>query len=722
MIRDGQGGWGLGMGGARRSSVYVCLSLLAVVVLFFHKPLFSGQYTFPWDFRGVQLPLITFLRDELRENRFALWNPYNYCGYPIFANIQACFFHPLVFASAWISSRLSWSSLPMLLEWAVVLQVWVGGLAAYHLFREFDLQPAAAWTGAVMFETGSYFASRAEHIDSMMAAAWMPLAWLAVWKLRHKPRVDWLAVLAAALGLSIWGGFPQATVAVFGSTVMFAALLAALRLARAKVIAWACCACVLGILLAAAPFIPTTQLTELSVANYRADWLGTGGGLYWQSLVSLVAPNHYNIFDISRFNGPGDPTFLYLYSSIGGLLLAIFALLFAVVTRRNRITALFALMLAFGMFWMLGDKTIVWRILFPLLPEKIRIGIHPEYTYSIFSLAIAGLAAIGLDSVRIADPARWTIGVIIAVDLFLVGSGRPMNSSSLQQDPGVTRDTFDGNARVLREVRGYVDESLPPWRIDTVDSSMEWTYGAPILQAPSASGISPLALENAIQLRLFLHDGNRWGWYYPLEKLESPVLDVLNVRYVLTLAADVPRMAAISKFRHIASLPGTEIFENTAVLQRFYFVRRARQVASLAEAHDLIEHGKIDFRDTALTDGPIDIPPGDDSSAAGAVGVAKVVGVVKYEPSRIELSLQASRASLLVLSETYYPGWKAWIDERPAPIHPVDIALRGVVVPAGAHQLRMEFRPVILPVSLGISLATAFLLVISAFVYRMRIR
>ncbi len=68
--------------------------LLAVVVLFFHKPLFSAEYTFPWDFRGVQLPLITVLRDQLRENHFALWNPYTYCGYPIFANIQACFFHP----------------------------------------------------------------------------------------------------------------------------------------------------------------------------------------------------------------------------------------------------------------------------------------------------------------------------------------------------------------------------------------------------------------------------------------------------------------------------------------------------------------------------------------------------------------------------------------------------------------------------------------------------
>jgi hypothetical protein len=102
------------------------LSLLAVVVLFFHRPLFSAAYTFPWDFRGVQLPLITVLRDQLSENHFALWNPYTYCGYPIFANIQACFFHPLVFVSALISSRLSWLSLPILLEWAVVLQVWMG--------------------------------------------------------------------------------------------------------------------------------------------------------------------------------------------------------------------------------------------------------------------------------------------------------------------------------------------------------------------------------------------------------------------------------------------------------------------------------------------------------------------------------------------------------------------------------------------------------------------
>jgi hypothetical protein len=653
-----------------RCGVYA--SLLAVVVLFFHKPLFSAAYTFPWDFRGVQLPLITVLRDQLQQNRFALWNPYTYCGYPIYANIQACFFHPLVFLSALISSRTSWYSLPILLEWVVVLQVWFGGMAAYHLFGEFGIARSAAWTGAVMFETGSYFASRAEHIDSMMAAAWMPLAWLAVWKLREGFDRRWLAILAAALGMSVWGGFPQATVAVFGSTVIFALLLALLRFGRAQTLLWTCCGCAIGILLAAAPFIPTTQLTELSVAKYRSDWLGSGGGLYWQSLVSLVAPNHYNIFDIQQFHGPGDPTFLYLYSSIGGLLLAIFAL----VWRPTRTTALFASMLAFGLLWMLGDKTPIWRAVFPLLPEKIRIGIHPEYTYCIFSLAIAGLAAIGLDAVRVRDLGRWTIGVIIALDLFLVGSGRPMNSSSVAQDPGITRDTFDGSAQLLNEVRRYVNQTVPPSRIDTLDSSMEWTYGAPILQVPTASGISPLALENTIQMRLLLHDGGaRWGWNYPLtaEKLGSAVLDWMNVRYVLAPAADLPRFAALPKFRHVASLPGTELFENTIARPRFFFADNAN--------------------------------------------LGNVV-IDEYWAGHIKLSLQTAQPSLLVISETNYPGWRAWIDDQPAPLEPTAIALQGVTVPVGKHRFRMEFRPVIFPVSLGISMATAILLALSALCRR----
>jgi len=690
----------------KRSPAFVYLSLLAVVVLFFHRPLFSSAYSFPWDFRGVQLPLISFLRDELQAGRFALWNPYSYCGYPIFANIQACFFHPLVLASAFISSRFSWGTLPLLLEWIVVLQVWIAGVAAYHFFRELGAGTPSAWAGAVILETGGYFASRAEHIDAMMAAAWMPLAWLAVWKLRQQFRLDWLAALAAALGMSVWGGFPQATLAVFVSTALMAVLIVGLKLGRPVVIAATAAGCVLGILLAAVPFIPTTQLTDQSVAKYRADWLSTGGGLYWQSLVSLVDPNHYHIFDPRQFRGPGDLTFLYLYASIGGLLLALFAL----VARRNRTTVLLALLLLFGCIWMLGDKTPVWRTLYPLLPEKIRIGIHPEYTYCIFSFAIAGLAALGLESLRIRDAFRWLIALVIAADLFLVGSGRPMNSASLQDEPGVTQEAFDGSALLLSEIRRYVNQTFPPMRIDTLaDATLGWSFGTPIMRVPSANGVSPLALENTIQLRLLLHDGVRAGWYYPVEKADSPVLDLLNVRYVITRAESAPKLAALAKFRHVASLPGNELFENLDVFPRFFLVHDVRTARSVDEAKGMIARREVDLRRTALTSQPVAL------SDTGAAEGPESIKVLDYRPVSLDLSVQTQSASFLVLSETYYPGWRAWLDGEPAAIYLTDIALRGMAIPPGSHRVRMQFQPSILPVSLAITGATAVLLAVFAF-------
>jgi hypothetical protein len=88
----------------------------------------------------------------------------------------------------------------------------------------------------------------------------------------------------------------------------------------------------------------------------------------------------------------------------------------------------------------------VWRLLFPLLPVSIRIGIHPEYTYCNFTLAFAGLAALGLECIPVKDVVRWVIALVIAADLFLVGSGRPMNCTSVLQERGLTRHAFDGNS------------------------------------------------------------------------------------------------------------------------------------------------------------------------------------------------------------------------------------------------------------------------------------
>ena len=47
----------------------------------------------------------------------------------------------------------------------------------------------------------------------------------------------------------------------------------------------------------------------------------------------------------------------------------------------------------------------------------------------------------------------------------------------------------------------------------------------------------------------------------------------------------------------------------------------------------------------------------------------------------------------VVLSEIYFPGWRASIDGAAATIYRTDYALRGVRVGAGSHVIRFSYRP-----------------------------
>jgi uncharacterized membrane protein YfhO len=48
---------------------------------------------------------------------------------------------------------------------------------------------------------------------------------------------------------------------------------------------------------------------------------------------------------------------------------------------------------------------------------------------------------------------------------------------------------------------------------------------------------------------------------------------------------------------------------------------------------------------------------------------------------------------MVVVGETYFPGWVATVDENPTPIHESYSMLRGVVVERGRHRIEMRYRP-----------------------------
>jgi uncharacterized membrane protein YfhO len=61
--------------------------------------------------------------------------------------------------------------------------------------------------------------------------------------------------------------------------------------------------------------------------------------------------------------------------------------------------------------------------------------------------------------------------------------------------------------------------------------------------------------------------------------------------------------------------------------------------------------------------------------------------------SRVSLSVRLSCPAMVIVSDTYYPGWRAFVDGAPAQIYSVNGAMRGILAPAGAHSVTMRYRP-----------------------------
>ena len=682
--------------------------LLAEVLLFFRKVLFSSAYQIPWDLQFYHQPLAWFASRSLARGELPLWDPFSYCGMPVYANLTTQLFYPptvlVLLASNWIGRG---AHLLYFLEWQIAAHVFLGGAFAFRLMRRIGAGGMAALAGATVYQLDAYFASQAQHLGAMDAAAWLPLAWLAAIELGDRFRWRRLAALVAALSLSFLAGFPATTAVVWGSTALLSLVLTAAGRARWALAAWCGASFVWAALLSAVQLFPTMELSRQSVASLRADWMDSGGGIPLGAVITLVLPNHFGIFQYegSQWTLPWNPTFLYLYCGIPALLFAALA----VARRRDRFLPVFAAMTLAAALWMLGDHTPVYRVLFLVLPYRLKAALYAEFALCAFTLALAALAAIGADEFlcRRGRFAGCVVILLVAFDLVAAGSGRPMNTSDAVREPGVGYDHFDRFPQIPARLRQLVNEASPPWRIDTMKGSLTWSGCANLFEVPTANGDDPFALVRYMQVRQSFTGGERWGRYYEIRDPDSLVLKFLNVRYVVSNGA----LAAPGSLVKREDLPGNAVYENPDPLPRFFLVNKVRRAGGMEEAVALLRSPGFYPRREAVVEGDVGTP----EVLGTAVGPTPgAVRTVRYAPREVVLETDAPARSLLVTSEAWYPGWRAEIDGRDQPLVLTNAAFRGIVVPSGHHTVVMRFRPAILWRSAMVSaVALALLIAVS---------
>jgi hypothetical protein len=108
------------------------------------------------------------------------------------------------------------------------------------------------------------------------------------------------------------------------------------------------------------------------------------------------------------------------------------------------------------------------------------------------------------------------------------------------------------------------------------------------------------------------------------------------------------------------------------------------------------------------------VPPNEALPASGAEGAGDTA-IVHDEAEQIAVRVDAALPAVLVVRDTYYPGWTATVDGEPAPLWRADYLFRAVPVPAGSHVVELRFHSRALARGLQVSLLALVLTAALAF-------
>ncbi len=227
------------------------------------------------------------------------------------------------------------------------------------------------------------------------------------------------------------------------------------------------------------------------------------------------------------------------------------------------------------------------------------------------------------------------------------------------------RDLLQPNSNLLRGLStldGYVSLS-PAWTVDLIgDHNREGLINA----------------MNRVDPGEFRTHANFYDW-----------IEVLNVRWlILPLSVtndrleNVGRSASNFVYRVKGTMPRARIAPRLRLVPTMEEVWSLTKSAKLEPRNEVLMHTAEDVRRVvSLQSGPQDEP---------TVGEASIV---INRATEVVVDAKVPRGGLLILADTYYPGWRASVDGRETPVMRVNIAQRGVALPPGRHRVTFAYSP-----------------------------
>ena len=694
-----------------------------------HPPLPGTAAIEPWNPQGYDAAVLyrpwrSYLGDALREGRFPLWDPHRFLGVPFAANSQTAVWYPPNWAFA-AGDTIG------VLSWLAVLSRLAALLLAHWFFRTVRLHPMAAAAGAIIFVFNGFQMAWAVQPTFIASSMWVPLALGGLTRGIRDGRPWGLALAGIGLALSLLGGHVQIALYVWGLAAVWvvveatARIRAAPRERRGGVAAKAggagLAAFALGAALASLQLLSTAELSDRIVRSEEPYEDAVSTALPPEHLAGLVIPDRFgNIID-DNYDGALNSTETAGYTGVIGLLLAGVG----VAAWRNRYALAFAGFGLGGLLLALG--TPFYRLAYELIPGLSRTRGVTRLLF-VVGFAVAGLAAVGLDRLLRGEGARLravlvaagVLGVAfllaawvptasigapylirrVAVAAGLLAAGCVAAALAASRAPRIKTWAAGGLLGLLvldLWIPGFAfhrfqeppgPEPRPPTlaalgSLDDPRGRIAHVQGTWL--TPNAGlehrlfdvhGSDTFILRSSVELLSLVEDqleaarDRNTVLAFPPTDAEHPVLDLVGVRFLAgrgdPWSSDLAE-AGISR-------------RQTALPVVFVACARPAGAAPLEQVGDA---SPDELRAVAFTDA--------EASASDCGGGS--ARVERYDAEEVVVTAMARGQGIVVLADAWYPGWTATVDGRRAPVLRVDHALRGVMVPSGAHTVTFGYRP-----------------------------
>lgn len=700
------------------------LSLLVFIFfarLFFPSPLkiFVTPDFGTSDLLHFYYPIKNLLSQSLKNFELPLWSPNVGGGFPMHAEGQTGTFN--------IVNLILFRFLPTPTAFNLVyiISFLTISISTYFWAQLLKLPKSVSFFVAAVFPFSGFYIAHISHTSLVQTASFLPLELLFIELFIQKKKLAFLILFSLAVSQQIFTGLAQITLfsLIFLIPYVIFRLHTQKKTAGVKQVliqaALIFGATILSLVLSAAQILPSWELTNLSVRQ---------GGLSFYEIFALP----FTLRDIltflspTIFGSPQDGTYFARETSGGifwentgyvGILTLILAVIGTVwLFKKNKVVFFFASAFIISLLLVLGKDSPTY-ILFASWPFNLfRV---PSRFLLISDLALVTLAGFGilvLLNLKFIKKFKYKNFIPVALTLvaildifFYFYSYHPVGEAEKWTQKPKTAAFVENNKNLYRI---YTVGSYIPW--NEVFLKKGWQDSNKYLSFLSDLNADYNLLSDTASLNIHVTIPTRRLSLFRsivekgitvnqetrtvfIDKKSRELLSLSNVKYLVTPfpLGNTAGFKLVYTENSKDSYP-YQIYENLKVLDRAFFATNATIVKSIPELSQRVLSEEFNPVTTVILEKEI--------GSQNRQLPGNIVKVQEYTNNKVVVDTSTASSGFLVLSDSYYPGWKVYVDGQERELLAANINQRAVYLEKGENIIVFSYEPQSVKVGVGISL------------------